>query len=142
MKFEVFEDREKGADTINIERARVQIEAQGLMGKAVEMRKALQSLLDQVEKHWNKPNNCVIGHVLCSPALSVLVSLSKGFQGNKIDLGTKLNGDKFMLKCYPHADCNWAFQYPEDCLLPLEGTISEEEMLSPTMWDLNGNHSH
>ncbi|KAI6040595.1 hypothetical protein EDC04DRAFT_2602375 [Pisolithus marmoratus] len=88
---EVFEDKKKGADTINVERPRVQIEAQELMGKAEETRKALQSLLDQVEKHWNKLNNCVIGHVLCSPALSVLVSNS-GWESYDILLDIMPNG--------------------------------------------------
>ncbi|KAI6043391.1 hypothetical protein EDC04DRAFT_2600255 [Pisolithus marmoratus] len=69
----------------------VQIEGQELMDKAEETRKALQSLLDQVEKHWDKLNNCVIGHVLCSSALSVLVSNS-GWESYDILLDIMTNG--------------------------------------------------
>ena len=46
--------------------------------------------------------------------------------------------DKFMVNCYPHGDANWKFKYPKDCLLPLEGTITNELMCHPDMWNLDG----
>jgi len=61
-------------------------------------------LFGQVNKDWNKLDNCVLGHILRSPAITpgvgehpftedwgmFQVNLSKlddGFQGNKMDLG-------------------------------------------------------
>jgi hypothetical protein len=43
-----------------------------------------------------------------------------------------------MLKCYPRADANWEFSFPNDRLLPLMGTISDDLMRHPDMWDLDG----
>jgi len=79
-------------------------ETQGLLDKAENAMEALGALLDQVKKDWKKLDSCVLGHVLCSPAISLGVSehcftedwgifqinrakLGDGFQGNKLDLG-------------------------------------------------------
>jgi len=64
--------------------------------------------------------------------------LGDGFQGNKIDLGTKLTPGQFTLKCFPRGDANWEFEYPEDRLLPLMGTVTDDLMRTPDMWDSDG----
>lgn len=53
-------------------------------------------------------------------------------------LGTKLTPDEFTIKCYPHGEANWKFQYPEDGLLPLTDTITDHLMRNPDMWGLDG----
>jgi len=41
------------------------------------------------------------------------------------------------MKCFGRPD--WGFQYPTDPLLPLEGTVTDDMMRNPDMWDPN-NH--
>ena len=77
---------------------------QGLVDNAEAAMAALGELLDQVNQHWSRPNNRVLGHILRSPAISLGVGpcgftedygifqvnrdkLRDGFVGNKKDLG-------------------------------------------------------
>jgi hypothetical protein len=53
-------------------------------------------------------------------------------------LGTKLTPDQFTVKCFTRGDDSWEFGYPEDRLLPLMGTITNNLMRNPDMWDLDG----
>lgn len=53
-------------------------------------------------------------------------------------LGTKLTPDEFTVKCFPRADANWEFEYPDDRLLPLIGTITDELMRTPDVWYSDG----
>ena len=46
--------------------------------------------------------------------------------------------DEFTVNCYPRGNANWKFKYPKDRLLPLGGTITDELMRKPDMWDLDG----
>jgi len=64
--------------------------------------------------------------------------LGDGFEGNKLDLGTKLSPEKFTELCFPRGDANWKFKYPHDRLLPLVGLITDESMRAPDMWGLDG----
>jgi hypothetical protein len=43
--------------------------------------------------------------------------------------------DEFTIKCFPRGDGNWQFEYPEDRLLPLMGTITDDLMRTPDIWD-------
>ncbi|KAH8997162.1 hypothetical protein EDB86DRAFT_3153777, partial [Lactarius hatsudake] len=156
-RIEGFEEREKGTHAVDVEKAKAsRMETQGLLDKAEKAMEALGALLDQVNKDWKKLNNRVLGRILRSPAISLGVGeqrftedwgvfqidrakLGDGFQGNKMDLGTKLTPDEFMVKYFPHGDANWEFEYPEDRLLPLMGTITDDLMRTPDMWDLDGN---
>ena len=45
---------------------------------------------------------------------------------------------EFRLKCFPRGDAHWEFKYPKDRLLPLMGTITNELMRHPDMWDSAG----
>ena len=51
----------------------------------------------------------------------------------------KLGPGEFTIKCFPRGDANWEFEYPVDRLLPLMGTITEDLMRKPDMWDSDGN---
>ncbi|KAF8552333.1 hypothetical protein OG21DRAFT_1535374 [Imleria badia] len=161
-----FKRREQGTDAADVAKARADRGVtQGLVNNAEAAMDALGELLNQVNQDWNQPNNRVLGHVLRSPAIALGVGphrftedygilqvnrdkLGEGFQGNKIDLDafltipprlrTKLDADEFTLKCYPHADADWKFRFPDDRLLPLTGTISDDLMRHPDMWDLDG----
>ncbi|KAI0292556.1 hypothetical protein BC826DRAFT_1146247 [Russula brevipes] len=152
-QIEGFEKREKGTSTVDVEKAKAaRIETLGLLDRAEKAIKELGALLYQVNKEWKKLDNRVLGHVLCSPAISLGVGeqrftedwgifqvnrakLGDGFQGNKMDLGTKLTPDEFTVKCFPRGDANWEFEYPEDRLLPLMGVITDDLMHNPDMWD-------
>ena len=46
--------------------------------------------------------------------------------------------DEFTVKCFPRGDANWGFKYPRYRLLPLVGTITDELMRTPDMWDSDG----
>ncbi|KAH8114185.1 hypothetical protein DFH11DRAFT_1856007 [Phellopilus nigrolimitatus] len=155
-QIEGFEQREKGTEAVDVEKAKAaRIKTQGLLDEAEEAMGALGTLLDRVNKDWKKPHNRTIGHILRSPPISLGVGeqrftedwgifqvdrakLGNGFQGNKMDLGTKLTPDEFTVKCFPCGDANGEFNYPEDRLLPLKGTITDDLMHSPDMWDADG----
>ncbi|KAG9310550.1 hypothetical protein JVU11DRAFT_9098 [Chiua virens] len=100
-----FMEREKGTNTVDVEKAR-----------AARI------------KDWEIFDNRVLGNIL-SPAISLgvgehrftedwgiyqvdFVKLSDGFQGNKLDLATKLTPDEFTAKYFPRGDANWKFEYP------------------------------
>ena len=100
---EVFVEREKGTNTVDVEKAKVgRIETQGLLDKAENTMEAPGALLDRVNKDRKKLDDCVLGHVLCSPAINLGVGehhltedwgifqvdrakLGDGFRGNKLD---------------------------------------------------------
>ena len=42
---------------------------------------------------------------------------------------------EFTRRCNTRGNANWTFTYPEDHLLPLVGTISDQLMRHPDMWD-------
>ncbi|KAL5514043.1 hypothetical protein ACEPAG_2804 [Sanghuangporus baumii] len=151
-----FERREQGPDAVDAAKARPdRVETQRLVDKAETAMDALAELLKQVNQDWSQPNNRVLGHVLHSPAIALGVGprrftedygifevnrdkLGEDFQGNKIDLGTKLDADEFTLKCFPRGDAGWKFRFPDDRLLRLMGTISDDLMRHPDMWDSDG----
>jgi len=104
-QIEGFEKREKGTNAVDAEKAEAaRIEIQGLLDKTEKAVEALLTLLNQVNKDWNKLDNRVLGHILRSPAITLGVGdhrftedwgiflvnrdkLGVGFQGNKMDLG-------------------------------------------------------
>ncbi|KAF8642657.1 hypothetical protein AX16_009453 [Volvariella volvacea WC 439] len=151
-----FEERESGADPDDVERARTdRIKTQGLLDDALAAMDQLIAFRKQVEGQWSKENDRILGHVLSSPAISLGVGpqhytedwgvfeidrakLGDGFQGNLIDLGTKISPDDFTLMCFPHHQANWTFEYPDNRLLPIRGVITKQLMRSPDMLDEDG----
>ncbi|TFY73127.1 hypothetical protein EWM64_g10885 [Hericium alpestre] len=57
------------------------------------------------------------------------------FAGNVIDLGTKFPPDVLTAMMYPNPRNSHNFDYPGDRLLSLRGTITDDEMRKPTMYD-------
>jgi hypothetical protein len=102
---EWFEEREKGTDTADVEKARAhRIETWGLLEKAEKAMDALKEFLDQVNRDWKKLDNRILGSVIRSPAISLGIGeqrftedwgvfqvdqakLGDSFKGNKMDLG-------------------------------------------------------
>ncbi|KAI9430556.1 hypothetical protein H4582DRAFT_2121903 [Lactarius indigo] len=142
-------EEEKGSDP-NDER----VKTQALLDDAETALAALADLLDRIEKKWKKIGDRILGHVIRAPAIRLGVGeerftedwgvfrlsrdkLVQGFQGNKIDLGTKMTREDFTLKCFPCGDANWCFEYPANRLLPIHGIISDKLMRAPDMWDLD-----
>jgi hypothetical protein len=105
-QIEGFVQREEDNDPIDAEEAgKDRAEVQALLDTAKRAIKALEKLRNDVEKHWSKLNNRVLGTVLHSPPIClgvgdrhftqdwgvVLIDRAKlgpGFKGNVIDLGT------------------------------------------------------
>ncbi|KAI9439642.1 hypothetical protein H4582DRAFT_2119419 [Lactarius indigo] len=138
-QIEGFEEREKGTNAVDVEKAKVaRMEIQGLVDKAEKAMEALAALIDQVNKDWKKLDNCVLAHILRSPAISLGVGEQRFtedwgvFQIHRAKLGDGFQGSKLDLAA------NWVFEYPEDRRLPLRGTITDGLMCTPDMWDLDG----
>ncbi|KAJ7602542.1 hypothetical protein B0H17DRAFT_1222761 [Mycena rosella] len=101
-QIEGFEEREKGTNAVHVEKAKAaRIETEGLLDKAGRRWRALGALLDQVNKDWKKLDNRVLGHILRPQPSVNRAKLGDGFQGNKMDLGTKRTPDEFTVKCFP-----------------------------------------
>ncbi|KAH8914289.1 hypothetical protein BT69DRAFT_1105728 [Atractiella rhizophila] len=155
-QIEGFLEKEKGVNPAEVRKAAdSRCETQVLLDRAEKAVKALRALLERVEADWKTINNRVLGPILRSPAISLgvgeyrftedwgvfridRVKLGDGFRGNTLDLGTKLTADEFTVKCFPRGDANWEFEYPADRVLPLVGTITDELMVWPDMWDCDG----
>ncbi|KAI6008150.1 hypothetical protein F5J12DRAFT_767781 [Pisolithus orientalis] len=151
-----FLERESGTDQADVRRAAAsRIFTQMLLDRAKTAKEALPALLERVSTDWKNLDDRVLGHVLRSPAIALGVGehrftedwgifqvdrakLGDGFQGNKLDLGTKMSPDEFVEKCFPRGDADWKFEFPLDRLLPLKGTITDELMRAPDMWDADG----
>jgi hypothetical protein len=50
-------------------------------------------------------------------------------------IGGEMTPGEFTRRCFTRGNDNWSFRYPYDRLLPLSGTISDEQMRHPDMWD-------
>ncbi|EGN92456.1 hypothetical protein SERLA73DRAFT_191106 [Serpula lacrymans var. lacrymans S7.3] len=147
--------QEAGGDTADATRAMAsRIKAERLVTEAEEAMEAPQTFLKTVDRKWRTINNRVLGPILYCPPISLGVGnerftedwgmfqidrakLGTGFQGNVMDLGTNMTLDEFTCKCFPRDDANWSFTYPNDRLLPLVGTITDQQMHHPDMFDSN-----
>ncbi|KAJ7145815.1 hypothetical protein C8R44DRAFT_755948 [Mycena epipterygia] len=138
----------------NKERQNAQAELDG----AREAMEKLNTFYQDVSTHWSTPENRVLGHVILSPPINVGVGSSSGegytedwavieidaskvdasnFNGNAIDLGTRIPVGEFIRMMCPNPRDAHSFEYPVDCLLRLKGTIPDEEMRHPTARDQN-----
>jgi len=130
--------------------------AQRKSKEAAESVKALYPFYQDVSMRWAAPESRVLGHVVLSPPINVKnsegytedwavieIDSSKidasNFKGNAIDLGTRIPVDELTLMMRPKHD-PWNdryFKYPTGRLLHLKGTIPDEEMRNPTVFDEN-----
>ncbi|KAI0310769.1 hypothetical protein OF83DRAFT_1070010 [Amylostereum chailletii] len=142
-------------DKYNKEAAEAKKELGVAEGKVEELNAAIETLEEfygQVKQDWSAPSQRVVGHIRCSPAVSVgdggytedwgafeidRPKFANGYEGNVMDLGTEIDSVKFTRKMYPRDDGEPTFDYPSDRLLPLSGLISEELMRCPDMLDHN-----
>jgi len=109
-----------------------------------------------IKKHWTRPKDRVIGHVVWAPPISVhttphsytmdvcVVKLDKkkflqNFRGNVLDLGPEIDPGEFNSLVYPCIDAPSDFEYPVERLLKLRGILSAEEMRTPNNRDHRGD---
>ncbi|KAL6303779.1 hypothetical protein BKA93DRAFT_898944 [Sparassis latifolia] len=131
--------------------------AQAELDDAREAMEELNTFYQDVSTHWATPESRVLGHVILSPPINVGVgSSSEGytedwavieidaskvdasnFNGNAIDLGSRIPADEFTRMMYLNPRNAHSFTYPGDRLLRLKGTIPDEEMRHPTALDQN-----
>ncbi|TFY68395.1 hypothetical protein EVG20_g3582 [Dentipellis fragilis] len=121
-------------------------------------RKAIEdfnALSQDISAHWTTPESRTLGHVVLSPPISFGVgSSSEGytedwavveidaskidasnFDGNAIDLGTRVGIGEFAGMMNFKYRRNHPFKYPIDHLIRLKGTIPDEEMRYPPILD-------
>ncbi|KAF8639613.1 hypothetical protein AX16_010260 [Volvariella volvacea WC 439] len=150
-QIEDFKQREDDADPEDAAAASVdRAKTETLLAGAMEAMDRLEGFRVEVEREWSNHKSRVLGPVLRSPPIALGVGehrftedwgifevdrakLGEGFQGNRIDLGTKIPPATFTRMCFPHPQANWKFKYPRDRMLKLHGTISHQLMRSPDM---------
>ncbi|KAJ1301685.1 hypothetical protein OPQ81_008921 [Rhizoctonia solani] len=155
-QIEGFKTREGGIDADHAKQARNErVATEKLLRKAKADMEELIGFQRRVENDWNDKKNRVLGRVLCSPATALGVGdqrftedwaifevdrdkLGDGFEGNKVDLGTKMSPAELTRKFFPHPEAHWEFNYPTDRLLPIRGVISNEQMCAPSIRDQDG----
>ncbi|TFY71083.1 hypothetical protein EVG20_g1921 [Dentipellis fragilis] len=123
-----------------------------LVREAIE---GLNALSQDISRDWTTPENRILGHVVLSPPISFGVgSSSEGytedwavveidaskidasnFDGNAIDLGTRVGIGGFAGMMNPKYRKEHPFEYPVDHLIRLKGTIPDEEMRYPPILD-------
>ncbi|CUS06751.1 unnamed protein product [Tuber aestivum] len=116
---------------------------------------ALRKLHKEVAKSWSNLENRIIGQLLFSPVLKygageekctqdfalIEVDQSKidigSFNGNVIDLGTKMGPGEFTRMMFPHPENSHSLTYPTNRLFQIQGTIPDNEMRLPAVYDQN-----
>ncbi|KAH8104913.1 hypothetical protein DFH11DRAFT_1692105 [Phellopilus nigrolimitatus] len=155
QQIEGFKKREAGDNAADARKATTsRIKTEQLVAEAEEATEALQTFLEDVNRDWKSINKRVLGPVLYCPPINLGVGderftedwgvfqvdrakLGPGFQGNMMDLGTNMSPEEFTRKCFARDDANWSFKYPDNRLLPLMNTITDQQMRHPDMFDVN-----
>ena len=134
-------------------------DAQGLAKKAETKIQALTEFKLELSSCWSTNSSRTLGHVIFSPPIVagagaeqqqytqdiavVAVDASKiepsTFVGNVIDLGTKYSPGALTRMMHPNPENSHNFDFPGDRLLKLRGTITEDEIRKPKMYDQNGD---
>ncbi|KAG9019613.1 hypothetical protein FRB90_012459 [Tulasnella sp. 427] len=128
--------------------------ARNSLKEVKEAIEALGTLYQQVSADWATLDSRVLGHVILSPPISVnndgdtvdwaVIEIDackidqKNFEGNAIDLGTRIESDEFTLMICPNYMNAPTFKYPSGRRLELKGTIPEDEMRRPRALDQYG----
>lgn len=139
-------------DAAEIERKKIEDE----LAEAKRAMQVLDTFYRDVSKRWASPDERMLGHVIYSPPIElgfgteqctqdfavIDIDLSKidatNFEGNVVDLGTRIQPHVFTQMMYPNSRNPHTFVYPEDRLLRLKGTIPDQEMRHPPALDQNG----
>lgn len=119
--------------------------------KAKKNLESLYTFYSEVSTQWATPESRRLGHITLSPPFSVgagrlcerytedwaLIEVdpskinASNFGGNAIDLGTHISPLQF-IKMMSSGNAH-SFDYPDDRILRLQGTISDEDMYQPIM---------
>jgi hypothetical protein len=133
-------------------------EAQGLVKKAEAKVQALTTFHRELSAHWFADTRRTLGHVIFSPPIVVgagseqqqytqdiaVIAIDSSkiepnkFAGNMIDLGFKYSPTVLSRMMHPNLKNSRNFTFPSNRLLKLWGTVEEDEMRKPTMYDQNG----
>ena len=133
-------------------------DAQGLARNAEAKIQDLTNFQRELSSHWSAASR-TLGHVIFSPPIVagagteqqrytqdvavVAIDASKiepsTFAGNVIDLGTKYSPGVLTRMMHPNPENSHNFDFPGDRLLKLRGTITEDEIRKPKMYDQNGH---
>lgn len=101
--------------------------------------------------------SCILGHIILSPPIRLGIGSSdegytedwviikvdsskinkSNFMGNSIGLGINILTKTFSNYIYPNTTNPPSFKYPPDCLLKVQGTISDYKMHHPAGIDQN-----
>ena len=133
--------------------------AQHELEEAREAMEELNTFYRDVSTRWATPESRLLGHVILSPPISlgtgdrnerytedwavIEIDSSKvnasNFNGNAIDLGTRIPVDEFTKMMYPDVRNPPSFNYPDDRILKFRGTIPDDEMRRPRAFDQYGD---
>jgi len=132
-------------------------EAQNTLDKAMEAKKELWDFYGDVSTGWATQESRTIGHVIIAPPINVGVGSdcytedwavieidaskvdANNFNGNAIDLGTRIGPDELTRMMHPDIRNPSSFKYPHDRLLRLKGTIPVQEIRKPSSRDQDGD---
>ncbi|KAK0497408.1 hypothetical protein EDD18DRAFT_1384333 [Armillaria luteobubalina] len=102
--------------------------------------KALAAFQLELSSQWATEESRILGHYIQDVAV-INIDSSKidpsSFAGNVTDLGTKFSPHVLTSMMCPNPKNSHNFEYPGDRLLSLQGTIKDEELRRPTMYDQN-----
>ncbi|KAG0635402.1 hypothetical protein HOY80DRAFT_927239 [Tuber brumale] len=119
---------------------------------------SLHNFHSEVLELWSSVERRVLGHVIYSPPVQfghgpleytqdfavIEVDRAKvnetNLPGNVIDLGTNIPPDVFTKMMYPNLNNSHIFEYPEDRLLRLAGTIPDLNMYHRNFGDSDDQH--
>ncbi|KAJ7457634.1 hypothetical protein B0H11DRAFT_2160733 [Mycena galericulata] len=126
------------------------------LGDVEQAKMDLSTLSHDVTTQWNTLEKRILGHVVLSPPIKlgagsegytedwavIEVDVSKvnesNFIGNVIDLKSNMPREVLTSKMYPGVENSPSFEYPQDGLFALNGTIPDEEMREPRARDQSG----
>ena len=118
--------------------------------------KGLTAFHQELSMYWTTKNSWILGHVIFSLSIAassgikqytqdvavIKVDASKidpsSFVGNIVDLSTILP-EMLISIMYANPRNSHNFNYPCDHLLSLQGTIPDDELCNPTMYDQDNN---
>jgi len=117
--------------------------------------KALTEFRGELSMHWSTNTSRTLGRIIFSPPIAVgqqqhtqdvaVIAIDPSkiepstFSGNVIDLGTKYSVGVLSYMMHPTSKNSHNFEFPFNRLLKLSGTIEEDEIRKPKMYDQNGN---
>ena len=116
---------------------------------------ALTEFKGELSMHLSTNTSRTLGRIIFSPPIAVgqqqhtqyvaVIAIDPSkiepstFSGNFIDLGTKYSVSVLSYMMHPTSKNSHNFEFPFNRLLKLSGTVKEDEIQKPKMYDENGN---